>query len=96
MLVRWKRCNGEIFPPYLFIKNVENCHLIYPMTKSMLQQVLADFTQVQGNDNFCASINVTPQQLENPQFMAECINIIESQKTQPQHCIRSNRAYEVY
>ncbi|WP_305461495.1 EAL domain-containing protein [Photobacterium leiognathi] len=90
VLVRWKRCNGEIFPPYLFIRNVENCHLIYPMTKSILQQVLTDFTQVQVDDNFCASINVTPQQLENPQFMAECINIIESQKT---HC--PNIALEV-
>lgn len=81
VLVRWKRCNGEIFPPYLFIKNVENSHLIYPMTLSILQQVIEDLSHLPVlSDNFCASINITPKQLENYKFMDKCLSAINSQQ----------------
>ncbi|WP_087016079.1 EAL domain-containing protein [Thaumasiovibrio subtropicus] len=78
VLVRWIKPNGELIPPNAFIPFAEENGQIAAITESLFQQVLSDISSLNWENNtLFASINVTPAQLEDAQFISYVLSIID-------------------
>jgi diguanylate cyclase (GGDEF)-like protein len=73
-LLRWRRPDGEIHDPAMFIPIAEACGLIYPIGLWVLRTACREAL---GWDGIKLSINVSPAQLRNPEFPIELGQILE-------------------
>ncbi|MZG81749.1 EAL domain-containing protein [Photobacterium sp. CAIM 1938] len=84
-LLRWHKSNGEIIPPNAFIDIAEKNKQIYEITDLLIEQVTADIASLKDlNDQFYASINVPPHQLENQTFATKLLQKL-SEHDMPNH-----------
>lgn len=72
MLARWVKPNGEIIPPFRFIKLAEESGRIEAMTWQLLNSALTELQPLMSADKrFTMSINVTPHHFMQPGFADE-------------------------
>ncbi|WP_434137701.1 EAL domain-containing protein [Photobacterium leiognathi] len=84
-LLRWHKSNGDIIPPNAFIDIAEKNKQIYEITDLLIDQVTADISSLKGlDDQFYASINVLPRQLENQTFATKLLQKL-SEHEMPNH-----------
>lgn len=85
VLIRWQRADGELISPNQFIPIAEHNGQIKLLTQYMLEQVIDQFQdEFFVNKGFYVSINVTPQQLEDDEFLHTTINLLK-QRNVPAH-----------
>ncbi|MEZ8890197.1 EAL domain-containing protein [Vibrio sp. 10N.247.311.14] len=79
VLVRWRKANGSVIPPYQFIPYAEDSGLIIPITDQLLDKVIQDIITLdwRSGEQFM-SINIVPEHLENEQFYHKVISLCES------------------
>jgi diguanylate cyclase (GGDEF)-like protein len=73
-LLRWRRADGEMIDPAMFIPIAEKCGLIYPIGLWVLRTACREAL---GWHGIKLSINVSPAQLRNPEFPVELGHILE-------------------
>ncbi|MEH0771923.1 EAL domain-containing protein [Vibrio alginolyticus] len=81
VLVRWRKANGSIIPPYQFIPYAEDSGLIIPITTQLLDKVMQDIVQLgwEKGEQF-VSINIVPMHLENDKLYHQVVNLCSSYK----------------
>ena len=85
VLIRWQRSDGELISPNQFIPIAEHNGQIKLLTNYMIEQVIDQFEdELIADSNFYVSINVTPQQLEDDEFLSTTINLLK-QRNVPAH-----------
>jgi sensor c-di-GMP phosphodiesterase-like protein len=68
-LARWEDEDGHAVGPDIFIPLAEKGGFIGELTRQMIRRVLRDFAPVlRGDEGFRVSVNVTADDLEDPQF----------------------------
>ena len=81
VLIRWQRPNGELISPNQFIPSAEHNGQIKLLTVYLLEMVIDHFQdELIADSEFYASINVTPQQLEDDEFLNTTINLLTERK----------------
>ena len=84
VLIRWKRSDGEIISPNQFIPIAEHNGQIKLLTRYILEQVIEHLQdELNDNQHFYSSINVTPQQLEDDGFLEETIKLLKEKGLAP-------------
>jgi len=73
-LIRWRRADGSMIDPAMFIPIAETCGLIYPIGLWVLRTACREALPWDG---IKLSINVSPAQLRNPEFPVELGQILE-------------------
>jgi diguanylate cyclase (GGDEF)-like protein len=73
-LLRWRRADGSMVNPAMFIPIAEKCGLIYPIGLWVLRTACREAIDWDG---IKLSINVSPAQLRNPEFPIELGHILE-------------------
>lgn len=85
VLIRWQRPDGELISPNQFIPIAEHNGQIKLLTVYLLELVIDHFQdELIADADFYVSINVTPQQLEDDEFLATTINLL-TQRRVPAH-----------
>ena len=79
-LVRWNHPTRGLVPPLEFIPTAEETRLIIPMGRKVLEEACSRAREWQtgrpGHSGFKISVNVSPQQLEYPEFVDEVAEIL--------------------
>lgn len=81
-LVRWQHPTLGLLPPDEFIAVAEESGLIVPLGRWVLEQACTDLSRwqrsraVSGKDALRMSVNVSPRQLQAPQFPEEVIDAL--------------------
>jgi diguanylate cyclase (GGDEF)-like protein len=81
-LVRWNHPQKGVIPPSEFISVAENCGMIGPIGDWVLRQACKD-VRLFASDMKIA-VNVSPKQLDNPDFVASLANIFEETGVPPE------------
>lgn len=83
VLMRWRKQNGEIIPPHLFIPELETSGQIAEVTRSLMQIVSDEMGSFQSdNSGFFYSINLTASHL-NSKDILEDVQAIFSETDSP-------------
>ncbi|KDM91559.1 EAL domain-containing protein [Photobacterium galatheae] len=91
VLLRWRRPNGEMISPALFIPMAEHNGQIVALTTFLLHKVASQLRSISPLPPcFYVSINVTPMQLQDETFPEHVFSIIDSYDLE-----RRNFAFEV-
>jgi len=78
VLMRWKKRDGSIVPPALFIPMAESSGLITEMTYSMMRQVIADLGRTCADrPKLSLSFNMTAQHFANENIVGDMRRIFE-------------------
>ncbi|MGR5140524.1 EAL domain-containing protein [Photobacterium sp. DNB23_23_1] len=81
VLIRWQRPDGELISPNQFIPIAEHNGQIKQLTVYLLELIIDQFQdELIAESDFCVSMNVTPQQLEDDEFLATTINLLTQRK----------------
>lgn len=84
VLVRWKKPNGTIVPPYQFIPFAEESGLIVDITSQLIEKVGADLATLGWNESGqFASVNIVAEHLENEDLFDEISTAISKHNLQP-------------
>ncbi|PSW13569.1 EAL domain-containing protein [Photobacterium rosenbergii] len=85
VLIRWQRSDGELISPNQFIPIAEHNGQIKLLTNYIIEHVIDQFEgELIADSQFYISINVTPQQLEDDEFLSTTINLLK-QRNVPAH-----------
>lgn len=84
-LIRWQDDNGKFVPPDVFIPIAEETHLIIPIGKWVLNTACSTLKKWQDKYNFkgIMSVNVSPVQMMQENFLSELIATVEKHKLDP-------------
>lgn len=87
VLVRWRKKDGTIIPPYQFIPHAEESGLIIDITEQLVNKVVADI-KVLGWDKSgrFTSINIVTEHLDNSDLYEQIVRLTEQHKV-PYKCI---------
>jgi EAL domain-containing protein (putative c-di-GMP-specific phosphodiesterase class I) len=64
-LARWRRADGSLVPPGVFIPVAERSTLIKDLTLQLLPKLIEDVTDKRMSEDLCVSFNVTARDLED-------------------------------
>jgi diguanylate cyclase (GGDEF)-like protein/PAS domain S-box-containing protein len=85
MLMRWRRADGTFVPPDIFIPVAETTGLIVPLGLWVLRQACqARIALEQAGHPLQLSINVSPRQFRQPEFVAQVRAALEQSGVAPQ------------
>jgi diguanylate cyclase (GGDEF)-like protein/PAS domain S-box-containing protein len=88
LLARWRRADGSYVPPDRFIPVAEECGLILPLGQWALRQACAmSKTLEQAGFPLPLSVNVSPSQFRQPDFVAQVRAILADTGASAQHLI---------
>ena len=83
-MIRWQRSDGELISPNQFIPIAEHNGQIKLLTRYMLEQVIDHIhNELHDHPDFYISVNVTPQQLEDDEFLTDTINLLKERNLSP-------------
>lgn len=79
-LVRWRRANGEIVPPDLFIPIAERSHLINDIGRWVLRQALADLSAMQrgGGAPLTVHVNLAACEFRDASLPDELTGLVQA------------------
>ncbi len=78
MLMRWRRENGTMVPPNVFIPVAEDSGLIVPLGQWGLRQACAAIVRLmRAGHDFPLSVNVSPNQFRQDDFVQQVCNALE-------------------
>lgn len=82
------RANGKIISPFVFLPEIEQAEMMYPLTLWMFEQVVRDYPQLQQlnpDKQPSVSINVSFVELSQPQFVETVLAILAPSQLAPQN-----------
>lgn len=84
-LLRWKNSNNEEIGPTLFIPIAEKIGVIEEIGQWVLEQACKKINYIKHtyNKDFFISVNVSPVQMKNPNFVEKVKYIIEKERVNP-------------
>lgn len=88
-LIRWERRPGEWISPSVFIPIAEECGLIQQVGRTVMLQavsILRDL-RTQGYEDFTLSVNVSPLELGEPEFVSEIRELVDAYQIRPESLI---------
>jgi EAL domain-containing protein (putative c-di-GMP-specific phosphodiesterase class I) len=85
-LLRWRNKNGDLVPPDQFIPLAEQSGMMVSIGKFVLKQACQQFHQLlnSGYPDITIAINVSPAQLEEPDFCANLQCAMQSNNIPPE------------
>lgn len=87
-LIRWRRPNGELVRPDLFIPVAESAGLIHDITKRMMELVARDAASLlQTRKDLHIAINLSAIDLEKPETSRLLRDLIQKMNVQPENLI---------
>ena len=88
-LCRWKNSSGKEVPPDDFIPVAEETGLIRELGRRVLRDACRAINSMQeaGHSFITISLNISPVQLANPDFVDEVRAILTEENTEPEHFI---------
>ncbi len=88
-LIRWERRPGEWISPSVFIPIAEECGLIQQVGRTVMQQAVSMLRALrsQGYEDFTLSVNVSPLELGEPEFVSEIRELVETHDIRPESLI---------
>lgn len=72
-LMRWRRPNGELVRPDMFINAAESEKMIIPLTHHVLHLIAEDVQQWAVEPGFHLAINVAAEHLQHPDFVKDVL-----------------------
>ncbi len=82
-LARWTNGANEDVPPTLFIDAAERSGFIYEITRFVLSRVVEEVDDLMRRDHFRVNVNITMQDLGDPNFFAHLRQCIETARIDP-------------
>jgi diguanylate cyclase (GGDEF)-like protein/PAS domain S-box-containing protein len=84
-LIRWQHPTLGMVPPGEFIEVAEHRNLIGLITKKVIQMAISQARQwIALDPHFKIAINISAQDLENPQFLDQFLQVLEQHAMPPQ------------
>lgn len=77
-LLRWKRPDGRIIPPDIFIKAAENDDKIIKLTKHLFDLVKKDVSSWTIPDGFHLGVNISPIHISSKNFINDVLELQKS------------------
>jgi diguanylate cyclase (GGDEF)-like protein/PAS domain S-box-containing protein len=88
VLLRWRRADGVLVPPDVFIPVAEATGLIVPIGAWVLRQACLAWRELNNiGQALPLSINVSPRQFRQPGFVADMVSIVTEVGIPPQQLI---------
>jgi diguanylate cyclase (GGDEF)-like protein/PAS domain S-box-containing protein len=88
VLLRWRRADGVLVPPDVFIPIAEATGLIVPIGAWVLRQACVTWRELDRvGQALPLSINVSPRQFRQPSFVADMMSIVIDAGVPPQQLI---------
>jgi EAL domain-containing protein (putative c-di-GMP-specific phosphodiesterase class I) len=75
-LARWRRADGSLVPPGVFIPVAERSTLIKDLTLQLLPKLIDDVVDKRMSEDLCVSFNVTARDLEDSILTQRILNAI--------------------
>jgi len=82
-LVRWTKPNGDSVSPEVFIPLAEEKRFVGQITRIVLQRVVEEFRDMLATGKLHVTINVTVQDLTDPQFLPHLNRCLHSANIKP-------------
>jgi sensor c-di-GMP phosphodiesterase-like protein len=83
-LARWRRPNGEIVPPDVFVPLAEEYGLIRDLTKTVLESGLRQMAALlRSNKSFFIAFNVSAEDLREATAVPDLLALVERHQVQP-------------
>ncbi|MEO7577172.1 MAG: EAL domain-containing protein [Massilia sp.] len=86
-LIRWRKANGEIVPPHVFIPIAEQSRFIVHLGRWVVEQVCRDLPQMlaAGHPALCVHVNMAAPEFLDPELPRELVAILSAARVKPQH-----------
>jgi sensor c-di-GMP phosphodiesterase-like protein len=82
-LVRWVNEDGEVVRPEVFVALAEEKRFVGEITRLVVRRVAEELGSLLAGNNFRVTINITSQDLANPEFFAQLEECIVKAKLNP-------------
>jgi sensor c-di-GMP phosphodiesterase-like protein len=82
-LVRWVTQAGEHIRPDIFVALAEEHHFVNLITRAVLRKSIAELSDLLASGNFSLTINITSQDLADPQFFSLLESTMQSANLPP-------------
>lgn len=86
ILARWQRASGEFVAPDKFVQVAEQQRLIRSLSDSLLSQTAAFARQHAAEAAITLALNVSAQELLNPQFSNDLLAMLQNNGLQAEQC----------
>jgi EAL domain-containing protein (putative c-di-GMP-specific phosphodiesterase class I) len=87
-LIRWNNSVHGMIMPNDFIPLIESTQLVHPLTDWVIKEALIHLKKLQDlGFDICISINLSPKNLNNPNFYDSVVKIVKEQKVLPEKIV---------
>jgi EAL domain-containing protein (putative c-di-GMP-specific phosphodiesterase class I) len=87
-LIRWNNSVHGLIMPNDFIPLIESTQLVHPLTDWVIKEALIHLKKLQDlGFDICISINLSPKNLNNPNFYDSVVKIVKEQKVLPEKIV---------
>lgn len=86
-LIRWRKPDGEIVSPQVFIPIAEQSRFIVHLGRWVVEQVCRDLAQIQaaGLPELCVHVNMAAPEFLDPELPRELVAICTAERIRPRH-----------
>ena len=88
-LLRWNTPDGRTLPPMSFIPIAERCELIVPIGQWVFREAARQMRiwAGQGFSDLTVSVNVSPREFQNPEYVRNLDSILEENGVNPRYAM---------
>ena len=86
-LIRWRKADGQVVPPHVFIPVAEQSRLIVHLGRWVVEQVCRDLPHLQaaGLPELCVHINMAAPEFLDAELPRELVAILGAARIKPRH-----------
>jgi diguanylate cyclase (GGDEF)-like protein len=86
-LIRWRKADGEIVPPHVFIPIAEQSRFIVELGRWVVEQVCRDLPRIHaaGLPDLCVHVNMAAPEFLDPALPQQLLAIVTAADIEPRH-----------